>query len=336
MVSVVIPLFNKAPTVGRAIDSVLAQTCLPAEIIVVNDGSTDGGEGVARDRANAAEAAGVAFRVIDQPNGGVSRARNAGLRAASRPLVAFLDADDAWLPDYLARMQPLIAAHPAAVLYGAGFFTVDNAAAGERKRYHGIGTGPQSTRPAGPVDYFAERLRDFVLHTSTTIARKEPALAIGGFPEGVAYAEDHIFWARLALAGEVVATPEPLSEYDVGVPGQAVAYWNTVYKERFDVLAYHRFLADELRQRARDAALSDSFARFARKELTTCLLHRLWWGRFDAVNTFWRELALDEVSLGMLARGTAFVSRHAAVQPPVAAVIGLLRCLRGSKPARSA
>jgi len=334
MVSVVIPLFNKAPTVGRAIDSVLRQTCPPAELIVVNDGSTDGGDRIARDRSNAAEAAGVAYRVIDQPNGGVSRARNAGLRAASRPFVAFLDADDRWLPEYLARMGPLVAAHPAAVLYGAGFYTVDGAA-GVRKRYHGIGSGPQDGRPGGSIDYFAERFRDFVLHTSTTIVRQEPALAIGGFPEGVAYAEDHLLWARLALSGEVVVTPEPLSEYDVGVPGQAVAYWTTVYRERFDILAYHRFLADELRRRWRAGRRSDSFARFARRELETAIFQRLWWGRFDAVNTFWRELSLDQVPLGRLPAVAAFVSRHAAVQPPVAAVMGLLRCLRGSKPARS-
>jgi len=335
MVSVVIPLFNKAPTVGRAIDSVLRQNCPPAELIVVNDGSTDGGDRIARDRSTAAESAGVAYRVIDQPNGGVSRARNLGLRVASQPIVAFLDADDRWLPEYLSRMSPLIAAHPAAVLYGAAFYTVDGSAGGVRKRYHGIGRGPENSRPAGPVDYFAERLRDFVLHTSTTIVRKDAALAIGGFPEGVSYAEDHLFWARLALSGQVVVTPEPLSEYDVGVPGQAVAYWTTAYRERFDILAYHRFLADELRRRARDSGPSDSFTRFARKELTTGLLQRLWWGRFDAVNTFQRELSLDELPLGPLAGVAAFVSRHAAVQPPVAVVMGLLRCLRGSKPARS-
>ncbi len=334
MVSVVIPLFNKAPTVGRAIDSVLRQTCPPAEVIVVNDGSTDGGDRIARDRSNAAEAAGVAYRVIDQPNGGVSRARNAGLRAASRPFVAFLDADDRWLPEYLSRMNPLIAAHPAAVLYGAGFYAVDGSA-GVRKRYHGIGRGPRHSRPAGPVDYFAERLRDFVLHTSTTIVRKDAALAIGGFPEGVAYAEDHLFWARLALSGEVFVTPEPLSEYDVGVPGQAVAYWTTVYRERFDILAYHRFLADELRRRGQAGMRSDSFARFARRELETAIYQRLWWGRFDAVQAFWRELSLDQLPLGPLAGVAAFVSRHAAVQPPVAVVMGLLRRLRGSTSVRS-
>lgn len=320
MFTAVIPLFNKAATIQRAIASVLGQTSPPAEILVVNDGSTDGGDEIVREHGRAR------VRVLDQPNRGVSAARNAGLRAATQPFVASLDADDRWRPEFLARIGDLINAYPGGVLYGAGFFTVEGDAI---KRYHGVGRSAADVRPAGVVDFFVERLRDFVLHTSTTVVRREAALSIGGFPEGVAFAEDHLFWAKLALAGPVVLTPEPLAEYDVAVPGQAVNYWQTTYRERFDVLEYHRFLADELRRRIDEGRDTDSFAVFARQELRTAVLQRMYWGNFAAIDRVWRELDLDRLGLGPLAGACAWAGRHRAVQPVIGPLLTSLRSMRG-------
>lgn len=319
MFTAVIPLFNKAATVRRALDSVFGQTFAPAEILVVDDGSTDGGGAIARSMAD------FRLRVIDQPNRGVSAARNAGLRAATQPFVAFLDADDRWRPELLARMRDLIERHPGAVLYGAGFFTVEGATI---KRYHGIGRSADDARPAGVVDFFAERCRDFPLHTSTTVVRREAALSLGGFAEGVAYAEDHLFWAKLALAGPVVLTPEPLAEYDVAVPGQAVGYWRTTYRERFDILEYHRFLADELRQRTAKGRAADSFATLARQELRTAVLQRMYWGNFAAVERVWRDLDLGGLGLGTAARACAWVGRHPGARPFIGPLLAGLRSLR--------
>jgi glycosyltransferase involved in cell wall biosynthesis len=319
MFTAVIPLFDKAATIQRAVDSVAAQTFAPAEILIVNDGSTDGGEAIARQQAN------VRVRVIDQPNRGVSAARNTGLREAAQPFVAFLDADDRWRPAYLARMRDLIARHPGGVLYGAGFFTVEGDAI---KRYHGIGRSATDSRPAGVVDFFAERLRDFPLHTSTTIVARDAALAVGGFPEGVAFAEDHLFWAKLALAGPVVLTPEPLAEYDVAVPGQAIEYWQHRYRERFDILDYHRFLAAELHARMGSGEASDSFALHARQELRTAVLQRAYWGRFDAVAKLWNALDLGRLGLGPLAAACAWASRQSAVQPVARSMLAGVRSMR--------
>lgn len=319
MFTVVIPLYNKAATVKRAIESVLAQTLPPAEILVVNDGSTDGGDKIARAIAD------PRLRVIDQPNGGVSRARNAGLRAASRPFVAFLDADDYWHPGFLARMAELIEQHPGGVLYGAGFFTVEGDSIQE---YHGISTSPFDQRPAGVVDFFAERLRDFPLNASTMVVPQAAALAVGGFPEGVAFAEDHLFWAKLALSGPVVIAPEPLSSYDIAVPGQAIGFWTTAYRERFDILEYHRFLADELRKQVREGRSSDSFSTLARRELRTAVLQRMYWGNFEAVTTIWRSLDLGGLGLGPLAAACAWVSRQRLLQPMAGAMLAAVRRLR--------
>lgn len=319
MFTAVIPLFDKAATIQRALDSVLGQSFPPREILVVNDGSGDGGDAIARRLADRG------VQVIDQPNRGVSAARNAGLRAASQPFVAFLDADDRWRPAFLARMRDLIERYPGGMLYGAGFVTVEH---GAEKRYHGIGRSATDRRPAGPVDFFAERLRDFPLNASTMVVCREAALALGGFPEGVSHAEDDLFEARLALAGPVVITPEPLAEYDVAVPGQATAYWQRGYRERFDILEYHRFLAGGLGDRVAASRATDSFAALARKELRTAVLQRMSWGDFEAVTGIWRELALGRLGLGPLATLAAWLSRRAMLQPLVAPVLRGIRSLR--------
>ncbi|MGH7747450.1 MAG: glycosyltransferase family 2 protein, partial [Candidatus Dormibacteria bacterium] len=104
-VSVVIPVYNAARFVTEAVDSVLAQTSPPLEIIVVDDGSTD------ETRARLAPYRGRIQYVL-QPNSGTSRARNRALQAACGTLIAFLDADDRWLPEKLAKQLTCLAANP--------------------------------------------------------------------------------------------------------------------------------------------------------------------------------------------------------------------------------
>jgi glycosyltransferase involved in cell wall biosynthesis len=102
-ITVVIPAYNEAERIGTAIESVLAQTLAPAEILVVDDGSTD---------ATARVAAAYPVRVLSKPNGGISSARNAGLRAARGSWIALLDADDRWMPDRLEWLARAAATRP--------------------------------------------------------------------------------------------------------------------------------------------------------------------------------------------------------------------------------
>ena len=145
MFTVLIPLYNKAAYIQRALDSVYAQTFQPAEILVVNDGATDGSDDIVRNQGN------PLIRVLDQRNQGVSIARNNGLAAASQPFIAFLDADDRWRPGFLAAMRRAIESFPEATLYGSGFATV---AGGHVQRE--ICIPPASYGPTVPreVDYF--------------------------------------------------------------------------------------------------------------------------------------------------------------------------------------
>ena len=105
LVSVVMPAYNVAWCIGRAVDSVLAQDYRARELIVVNDGSTD-------DTRAVLEAYGDAITVIDQENRGMSAARNVAIRNARGTYIAFLDADDRWLPEKLSRQVELMQSRP--------------------------------------------------------------------------------------------------------------------------------------------------------------------------------------------------------------------------------
>src|SRR5215831_13254013 len=100
-ISAIIPTFNRAGVVGRAVESALRQSYPPREVIVVDDGSTDETPEVLRGY-------GAAIRYVPQENSGASAARNRGIALARHPWIAFLDSDDYWTPDYLARMAEAI------------------------------------------------------------------------------------------------------------------------------------------------------------------------------------------------------------------------------------
>ena len=104
-VTVVVPLFNSRPFIRQAIDSILAQSARPQEIVVIDDGSSDGGAGLVEGIAG--------VRVIHQDNAGEAAARNRGIREATQPFIAFLDQDDLWLPDKLRLQVATLMQDPA-------------------------------------------------------------------------------------------------------------------------------------------------------------------------------------------------------------------------------
>ena len=110
--SIIIPLYNKAPYVRKALETVCAQTYRDYEIIVINDGSTDNSAVVADEYLKATD--GIDYQIISQQNAGVSAARNSGVAASSGEYIAFLDADDWWEPTYLEKMAKLIEDYPDA------------------------------------------------------------------------------------------------------------------------------------------------------------------------------------------------------------------------------
>lgn len=339
MLTVVIPIFNKGAYIQRTLNSVFAQSCPVAEIIVVNDGSTDGGEQIAKRQCD------PRIRVIDQKNCGVSVARNVGIEAATQPYIAFLDADDVWLPGFLTQIKKMIAQFPDADLYGTGFTTVAHGR--EIRRYavrsrefggskgEGALGGGENVRPAfGPVDFFKVWSHGHVIHTSSMVVPRQAALDVGGFPVGVTHGEDLEFWAKLALSGAVVLSPEVLTHYHVDVPGQAVEYWDGAYKRDFEVLPYHRFLACELRRCSINTGTlghgerNKSFEKYCRRELRNALLQRLIRERFDVAKVFCDEINVTGLRKGFLLGLCCQVAEERRLQPVAKLAVRVLRAVR--------
>ncbi len=202
MFSVVIPLYNKERTIERAIRSVLTQTAQDFEIVVVNDGSTDGGPRIVSQIPDAR------IRLIHQANGGVSAARNRGIAAARHEYIAFLDADDEWLPGFLSTCQTLVRKFPGAGVYATRYY---------------VGHPEGTLVPAyirGLPETFEGELADYFLVaacseppicSSAVCLRKDVLRRIGGFPDGVRLGEDLLTWAKAAWSSSVAYSMVPLS-----------------------------------------------------------------------------------------------------------------------------
>jgi len=188
--SVVMPLHDKAASVGEAVASVLGQTEPDLELIVVDDGSTDGGAEIAL----ASEDPRVLL--LSQANAGAAAARNRGVAAATAPLVAFLDADDRWDPGFLATVRRLAEAHPECGVFATGYRIARPGAAERPAVVRGL---PPPPWEGELEDYFAvAAVSDPPVFSSAVAVRREAVVAVGGFPVGVAAGEDLLTWARLA------------------------------------------------------------------------------------------------------------------------------------------
>lgn len=196
--SVVIPLYNKARSVARAVRSVLAQDFGDFELLVVNDGSTDAGPGVVASMNDSR------LRCIDQPNSGVSAARNRGVDESRSRCVAFLDADDQWQSSFLITIRRLVERYPQAGLYGSAYAIVDR---NGKRVVHSPAESPDDGQEGVLENYFrCAWSRSPPVCASSVCVRKEAFRSAGGFPAGVRSGEDTALWARIALAHDVVVS----------------------------------------------------------------------------------------------------------------------------------
>jgi glycosyltransferase involved in cell wall biosynthesis len=207
-VSVVIPLYNKALYVERAIRSVLAQETTADEIIVVDDGSTDAGPEIIRGIAH------PRIRLIVQKNAGPGAARNRGVEASTCDFVAFLDADDEWLPDFLSVMTRYFEADPALAVACCGYID-DPPGYFRRERFlrQGLTDGIQSTDPSTRPDLFSWRMA--YMSTCTTLVKKETCRKWGGYytRNNCRYAEDQMLFATWLLNERVLFALDPHAVY---------------------------------------------------------------------------------------------------------------------------
>lgn len=204
-VSVVIPLFNKEGSIANTIGSVLRQSRLPDELIIVDDGSKDSSAYIAK--SVLAEAGDdIAWTFIAQENAGVSVARNRGADESRSRYIAFLDADDEWSPEYVAELQRLATACPSAAV-----LTVRSA----ERREDGRIVPRSSSLPDffGTIDNPLDRYRKGygIIHTSGTAIRRDAWDRSGGFPVGATNSQDVFLWLRLCTSESFAHSSRPLS-----------------------------------------------------------------------------------------------------------------------------
>lgn len=199
-VSVIIPVYNGAATIGRALASVFAQTFTYYEVMVINDGSTD-------DTAAVLSRYGDRIRVITQPNRGLSAARNAGVRASHGEYVAFLDDDDQWMPEKLARCVPVLDADPGCALAYTLALKVNA---------QGKLMGSQSQTEGQPDGVESPTMKEMLTRPwnvvpSQFVVRRDVFERCGGFHERfVTSCEDLYFLLTAREYGHFRCVPEPL------------------------------------------------------------------------------------------------------------------------------
>lgn len=195
-VSVVMPAFNAARYIGETLDSVFEQTFTDYEVIVVNDGSPDTVklERLLEPHMNR-------IRYIKQKNLGAGAARNEGLRAAQGELIAFLDADDLWLPNYLEEQLKFIRDNNVDLVCADAMHFGDSPLAGRTYMEAYMETAPL----AGEVSFLGLVSAEQSLITSGIVARRAPIIEVGLFDEGLRNSQDSDLWMRLARHGARLA-----------------------------------------------------------------------------------------------------------------------------------
>lgn len=205
--SVIMPLYNKAPYVRKAVESIVGQTYGDWELVVVDDGSTDGGGEEVKSIADSR------IRFVRQENAGVGAARNSGVAKSTAPYLCYLDADDWWEPTFLEEMAGLIERHPDAGIYGTGYYIVKNS----RKRVAPIGVDDGFTE--GEINYCRVYARTLCmpLWTGAVCLPRDVFNEIGGFPTDVKLGEDFLLWIHIVLRHNVALLNRPLSNYNQDV-----------------------------------------------------------------------------------------------------------------------
>ncbi len=211
--SVIVPLYNKEQYVRAAVASVLAQTHQELEVIVVDDGSRDGGAAVVEAMHD------PRVRLIRQANGGVSRARNAGVAAARGELICFLDADDWYGPAYVETVCAMASQHPDGAFYATAY-----------RRVCGTDEAEWDV-PSNIIiidNFFAHRHRHgpFFFTGSVAAPRRMLQDMQPCFPVGENFGEDQDLWFRLAEKLRLVYCPARLVAYRVEVAGSLTAVHN--------------------------------------------------------------------------------------------------------------
>lgn len=257
MISIVIPLYNKAQSIRKTLDSVLAQTYKDFEIVIVDDGSTDDSARIAEEyirevkgaenceaETTASRLSALAFRLIKKNNGGVCSARNRGIQEAKYDYVALLDGDDLWDEHYLEEQVKLIQDFPDAKMWGVNYAFVKY---GITTKYNqGLVDGYR-----GYVKKYFETKHGDLYCSSSVVIRKDAFDITGCFDERIAYSEDLDMWYRIILHYPVVFYDKVLAFYNQDAENRC-AYDLKIHHDLAKYLPYYidKYQAEFDRNRA--------------------------------------------------------------------------------------
>lgn len=265
--SIIIPLYNKAPYIRKALGSVFAQTYTDYELIIVDDGSTDESCAIADEFVREAMGNGLwaideetnrqspianRLMLLKQQNAGVSAARNNGVAVSKGEYIAFLDADDWWEPTYLEQMAKLIDDYPDAGLYGLNY----------------IYYKPGKTRVAlksqtGYINYPKEYLQNNAMMIFTSSSSSMPKRVfeeMGGFPLSIRLGEDFLLWAKTALHHKVAFCDQPLAYYNNDVPATLRATRNLHAPEHHMLFNMKELIGESLKIKCEEISRTDTNA----------------------------------------------------------------------------
>jgi glycosyltransferase involved in cell wall biosynthesis len=239
MFSIIIPLYNKAAYIEKAINSVLAQTFKEFELIIVNDGSTDDSFAKLTVICNQLSVENPEIfnkiKIVQQENQGVSTARNNGVKIAKYDYIAFLDADDWWESTFLEEIKNLIEEYPDSGIFGSSYFKVKNGI------YITANIGVEKEFKKGIINYFKVYTKTLwmPLWTGAIIIPKAIFQSVSGFKPQLKLGEDFDLWVRIVTKYSVAFINKPLSNYN-----QDVELANRAIGEKFYKPLQHMLFTD--------------------------------------------------------------------------------------------
>lgn len=220
--SVVIPTFNRARVLNRCLDSVLAQTLSPQQIIVVDDGSTDETESLV------SQYSGVKY--LYQAQSGVSAARNTGIECAQSPWIALLDSDDEWLPEKLEQQSQCIRETGSKVCHTEEIWI-----------RNGVRVNQMNKHKKNAGDIFAQSLQLCAMSPSSIVIHRDLLDEFGGFDERLPVCEDYDLWLQITACYSVALVEQPMIRKYGGHEDQLSRRYMAMDKYR--VLAMEKLLS---------------------------------------------------------------------------------------------
>lgn len=263
MISVIIPLYNKAHTIVNTLNTVLNQTYHDFEVVIVNDGSTDNGVEVIKHNFNDSR-----IRIINQENAGVSAARNRGIQESRGKWISFLDADDEWMPNYLETVYQIINNCDDDVMIITGRFQQNF-----RTKFRTFNIPKKYSNRISEINFF-ENPHVYVHISATTInadVLKKNFKQWGSFIDGQKSNEDFTFLFKVALHMKAIYIGKPLIIYNGGVDNQATS----TLKKQKKLDDYILFLNNVIEEYFNTSAKNIIFLRFMKYQFRHIILQNL-------------------------------------------------------------